>query len=225
MHQGDTAETPYAFGTGGSRSGPVLGAAVRQTALELRAKVTELAAHRLEAAAADIEVVDGVASVRGTPSRALTFAELARSAYFDLADLPTGMEPGLELIGRYRAPDLMYSNACHVCTVEIDRVTGAVEVLRYVVSETALMINPAVVHGQIDGGAVQGIGGALLEEFVYDEAGNPLTTTFLDYLIPTAADVPSSSTATSRPRRRRPATTRASAKGARSAHRPRSRTR
>ena len=191
VHQGDTAETPYAFGTGGSRSGPVLGAAIRQTALELRAKVTELAAHRLEAAAADIEVVDGVASVRGTPSRALTFAELARSAYFDLADLPTGMEPGLELISRYRAPDLMYSNACHVCTVEVDRVTGAVEVLRYVVSEDCgVMINPAVVHGQIDGGAVQGIGGALLEEFVYDEAGNPLTTTFLDYLLPTAADVP-----------------------------------
>ena len=94
----------------------------------------------------------------------------------------------------------------------------------HVIDQT-LMINPAVVHGQIDGGAVQGIGGALLEEFVYDEAGNPLTTTFLDYLIPTAADVPSSSTATSRPRRRRPATTRASAKGARSAHRPRSRTR
>ena len=88
--------------------------------------MTELGAHRLEAAAADIEVVDGVASVRGTPSRALTFAELARSAYFDLADLPIGMEPGLELIGRYRAPDLMYSNNCHICTIEIDRKNTAV---------------------------------------------------------------------------------------------------
>ncbi|HEX4530897.1 MAG TPA: xanthine dehydrogenase family protein molybdopterin-binding subunit [Acidimicrobiia bacterium] len=191
VHQGDTAETPYAFGTGGSRSGPVLGAAIRQASLQLRDKVAELAAHRLEAAAEDIEIIDSVASVRGTPAQAITMSELARSAYWDLADLPPGMEPGLEVISRYRAPDLMYSNACHVCMVEIDRVTGAVKILRYIVSEDCgVMINPAVVNGQIDGGAVQGIGGALLEEFVYDEAGNPLTTTFLDYLLPTASDVP-----------------------------------
>jgi carbon-monoxide dehydrogenase large subunit len=191
VHQGDTAETPYAFGTGGSRSGPVLGAAIRQSALQLREKVAELAAHRLEAAVDDIEIVDSVASVRGTPAQAITLGQLARSAYFDLADLPPGMEPGLEVISRYRAPDLMYSNACHLCMVEIDRVTGGVKILRYVVSEDCgVMINPAVVHGQIDGGTVQGIGGALLEEFVYDEAGNPLTTTFLDYLLPTAGDVP-----------------------------------
>jgi carbon-monoxide dehydrogenase large subunit len=191
VHQGDTAETPYAFGTGGSRSGPVLGAAVRQTALQLREKVAQVAAHRLEAAVDDIEIVDSVASVRGTPARSVTLAELAKSAYFDLADLPPGMEPGLEVVGRFRAPDLMYSNACHVCAVEIDRITGAAEIVRYVVSEDCgVMINPAVVQGQIDGGAVQGMGGALLEEFVYDDAGNPLTTTFLDYLLPTAGDVP-----------------------------------
>src|SRR5262249_52825267 len=137
------------------------------------------------------EIVDSVASVRGTPTRSLTLAELSRSAYFDLGDLPAGMEPGLEVISRYRAPDLMYSNACHVCVVEIDRMTGAVRVDRYVVSEDCgVMINPAIVHGQIDGGTVQGIGGVLLEELVYDDAANPLTTTFLDYLLPTACDVP-----------------------------------
>jgi carbon-monoxide dehydrogenase large subunit len=95
------------------------------------------------------------------------------------------------MISRYRSPDLMYSNACHICTVEVHPATGAVTVLRYVVSEDCgVMINPAIVEGQIDGGIVQGIGGVLLEEFVYDEHGNPLTTTFLDYLLPTSADVP-----------------------------------
>ena len=93
VHQGDTAETPYAFGTGGSRSGPVLGAAIRQAALQLREKVAELAAHQLEAAAEDIEIVDSVASVRGTPAQAITMGELARSAYFDLANLPPEWSP------------------------------------------------------------------------------------------------------------------------------------
>jgi carbon-monoxide dehydrogenase large subunit len=85
----------------------------------------------------------------------------------------------------------MFSNACHMCTVEVDPVTGRVTVLRYVVSEDCgVMINPNIVEGQIDGGVVQGLGGVLYENFVYDESGNPLTTTFLDYLLPTAADVP-----------------------------------
>ena len=102
------------------------------------------------------------------------------------------MEPGLEVLKRYKSDlPFVFSNACHMCTVEIDPATGAVRLLRYVVSEDCgVMINPSVVEGQIAGGAVQGIGGALLEDFVYDDHGNPLTTTFLDYLLPTAADVP-----------------------------------
>jgi carbon-monoxide dehydrogenase large subunit len=102
------------------------------------------------------------------------------------------MEPGLEVHRRFK-PDgmFLFSNACHVCTVEIDPATGGVRVLRFIVSEDCgVMINPAVVEGQIAGGAVQGIGGALLEDFVYDADGNPLTTTFLDYLLPTASDIP-----------------------------------
>jgi carbon-monoxide dehydrogenase large subunit len=192
VHQGDTSETPYAFGTGGSRSGPILGAAIQLAAQDLRAKVALIAAHLLEAAPEDIEVVDGVARVVGTPVRAKTLAEIARCAYHELAALPPGTEPGLEVIKRYRADlPFAYSNACHVCTVEVDPTTGSVQLLRYVVSEDCgVMINPSVVEGQIAGGAVQGIGGALLEDFVYDEQGNPLTTTFLDYLLPTADDVP-----------------------------------
>jgi carbon-monoxide dehydrogenase large subunit len=193
VHQGDTSETPYAFGTGGSRSGPILGAAIQGAAQDLRDKVVVIAAHLLEAAPDDIELVDGVASVRGTPTRSRTVAEIARVAYLEVASLPSGMEPGLEVLKRYTKSDaaFLYSNACHVCTVEVDPHTGAVVLLRYIVSEDCgVMINPSVVEGQIAGGAVQGIGGALLEDFVYDEQGNPLTTTFLDYLLPTAADVP-----------------------------------
>ncbi len=192
VHQGDTSNTPYAFGTGGSRSGPILGAAIQLAAQELRAKVAEIAAHQLEASPDDIEVHDGVASVRGTPTKARTIADIAHTAYLDLGSLPPGMEPGLEVLKRYKTDmPFVFSNACHMCTVAIDPATGGVRVLRFVVSEDCgVMINPAVVEGQIAGGAVQGIGGALLEDFVYDADGNPLTTTFLDYLLPTASDVP-----------------------------------
>jgi carbon-monoxide dehydrogenase large subunit len=192
VHQGDTNETPYAFGTGGSRSGPILGAAIQGAAQRLQQKVTEIAAHLLEAAPEDIDIVDGVASVRGTPTRSRTVGEIANAAYLDLGNLPPGMEPGLEVLHRYKSDlPFVFSNACHVCTVEIDPVTGAVALLRYIVSEDCgVMINPSVVEGQIAGGAVQGIGGALLEDFVYDEQGNPLTSTFMDYLLPTATDVP-----------------------------------
>jgi aerobic carbon-monoxide dehydrogenase large subunit len=192
VHQGDTTATPYAFGTGGSRSGPILGAAIQLAAQDLHGKLVQIAAHQLEAAPDDIEITDGVAHVRGTPVRARTLREIARSAYFELASLPPGMEPGLEVLKRYRTEfPFLFSNACHICTVEVDPVTGAVRLLRFVVSEDCgVMINPSVVEGQIAGGVIQGLGGALLEEFIYDPEGNPLTTTFLDYLLPTASDVP-----------------------------------
>ena len=192
VHQGDTNETPYAFGTGGSRSGPILGAAIQGAAQSLRAKVAEIAAHMLEAAPDDIDVVDGVASVRGTPTRSRTVAEIAHAAYLQPGSLPPGMEPGLDVLHRYTSDQaFVFSNACHVCTLEIDPHTGVIALLRYIVSEDCgVMINPSVVEGQIAGGAVQGIGGALLEDFVYDEQGNPLTSTFMDYLLPTATDVP-----------------------------------
>jgi carbon-monoxide dehydrogenase large subunit len=193
VHQGDTSETPFAFGTGGSRSGPILGAAIREASLELRAKVVEIAAHLLEASPDDLDMSDGIVSVRGTPTRTRSITQIAKVAYYDLSALPSGMEPGLEVIRRFKAEDpLIFSNACHMCTVAVDCETGLVRILRYVVSEDCgVMINPAIVEGQIAGGVVQGIGGVLLEEFVYDEGGNPLTTTFLDYLLPTASNVPS----------------------------------
>jgi carbon-monoxide dehydrogenase large subunit len=147
--------------------------------------------HLDEPHSVDIEIVDSTISVRGTPTRSLALVDVAHAAYFFPEQLPAGVEPGLEVVPRFHAKEPMFSNACHVRTVEVDPTTGQIAVLRYVVSEDCgVMINPAIVEGQIDGGVVQGIGGALFEEMVYDDAGNPLTTTFLDYLLPTASDVP-----------------------------------
>jgi aerobic carbon-monoxide dehydrogenase large subunit len=122
----------------------------------------------------------------------LTVGEMADLAYFQPGKLPPGMAAGLEASGRYTASaPMIWANATHVCTCEVDLATGAVELLRYIVAEDCgPMINPNVVEGQIAGGTVQGIGGALLEHFVYDDDGNPLTTTFVDYLLPTSTEVP-----------------------------------
>ncbi|MER6961289.1 xanthine dehydrogenase family protein molybdopterin-binding subunit [Streptomyces sp. NPDC000618] len=190
--QGDTAVTPFGSGTGGSRSGPMTAGAIAETAAGLRTRILEIAAHRLEVAVDDVEFVRGRASVKDNPAKGLTLAEIADIAYFQVHALPPGMPAGLEASGRYRTPHLMiWANATHLCTCEVDVVTGAVKLLRYIVSEDCgPMINPSVVEGQIFGGTVQGIGGALYEHLVYDDDGNPLTTTFMDYLLPTAADVP-----------------------------------
>ena len=191
--QGDTAVTPFGAGTGGSRSGPMTAGAVGETAAILRAKLTAIAAHKLEAAEADIELAHSRAGVRGDPDApTVSFAEMADIAYFQPYALPPGMPAGLEASGRY-APSvpMLWATATHVCTCEVDVTTGAVKLLRYIVGEDCgHMINPNVVEGQIAGGVVQGIGGALLEELAYDGDGNPVATTFMDYLLPTAADVP-----------------------------------
>jgi carbon-monoxide dehydrogenase large subunit len=190
--QGDTAVTPFGAGTGGSRSGPMTAGAIAAAGGELHDKLVALAAHRLEASEDDIEIADGRATVRGTPAVGLTVAQLANVAYFQPGALPAGMSPGLEASARYAAPaPMIWANATHVCTCEVDVATGVVTILRFIVSEDCgRMINPNVVEGQIAGGTVQGIGGALLEQLVWDDDGNPLATTFVDYLLPTASDVP-----------------------------------
>jgi carbon-monoxide dehydrogenase large subunit len=190
--QGDTAVAPFGAGTGGSRSGAMLAGAVAETAAALRERIVAIAAHHLEANEADIELAESRARVRGTPTIGVTLAEIADLAYFQPAALPDGVPPGLEASGRYHNENMaLFANSTHVCTCEVDIATGVVTLLRYVVSEDCgPMINPSVVEGQIDGGTVQGIGGALFEHLAYDDDGNPVTTTFLDYLIPTASDVP-----------------------------------
>jgi carbon-monoxide dehydrogenase large subunit len=189
--QGDSAGTPYGPGTGGSRTAVIAGGAARAAAGPLREKVVAIAAHLLEASPEDLEVSGSAVSVAGDPATRLPFAQIAAVSYLDTDSLPAGITPGLESSVRYKSPQFMFSNACHACTVEVDAVTGQVKILRYVVSEDCgNMINPMVVEGQIAGGVVQGIGGVFYEHMRYDNDGNPLTTTFLDYLLPTAAEVP-----------------------------------
>ena len=191
--QGDTDSTPYASITGGSRTAGVYGGAAHEAGVAMRERVLAVAGQMLEIDPGDLEMTDSAAHVKGDPeSKGVTLAEIAAAAYLlNPTALPPGAELGLEISKRYKSPDWMWSNACHAVTIEIDRETGMVEILRYVISEDCgEMINPNVVEGQIAGGVVQGIGGVFYEHFRYDDAGNPTTTTFMDYLLPTAAEVP-----------------------------------
>jgi carbon-monoxide dehydrogenase large subunit len=190
--QGDTAVTGFGGGAAGSRSGSMTAGAIRETAAVLRERIIAIAAHRLEAANEDIELAHSRANVRGTPSIGMSLAEVASCAYFDPYSLPPGVPAGLEASARYTAESrFIWVNATHLCTCEVDVTTGEVKLLRYIVSEDCgPMINPNVVEGQIAGGTVQGIGGVLYEHLAYDEDGNPVATTFMDYVLPTTAEVP-----------------------------------
>ena len=190
--QGDTLGTPSGPGTGGSRSAVLVSGAATEAAGMVRAKMLAIAAHALEAAPEDLEVSAGRISVVGTPSKDMSITEVAHLAYISPTSLPPGMPMGLEAQARYTpSSPITWSNSCHACVCEVDAVTGAVAILRFVVSEDCgVMINPDVVEGQIAGGVVQGIGGVLYEHMPYDADGNPLSTTFVDYLLPTAAEVP-----------------------------------
>jgi len=190
--QGDTAVTSFGAGAAGSRSGSMTAGAVRETSAILRARIAAIAAHRFEAAVDDIEIAESRAFVRGSPAIGISLGELAALAYFEPSALPPGVAAGLEASARYTAAaPIIWVNATHVCTCEVDVTTGLVTLLRYIVSEDCgPMINPNVVEGQIAGGVAQGIGGALYEHLAYDADGNPVTTTFMDYLLPTACEVP-----------------------------------
>jgi len=191
--QGDTAVTPYGAGAQGSRSGPMTAGAVNEAATMLRNQIVAIAAHCLGAEESQIELAGSRASVRDDPSKSVSFADLAYRAHYEPQQLPAGMSATLEATARFtsQAP-FTWANATHTCTCEVDVTTGHVTLTRYIVSEdVGPMINPNVVEGQIAGGTVQGIGGALLENFVYDDDGNPLSSTFVDYLLPTATEVPS----------------------------------
>jgi len=190
--QADTQSTPYGPGTGGSRTAVIAGGAARDATLAVRDKVLQVAAHAMEASPDDLEIAHSTVSVRGTPSKSITLREIAEVAYVHSDTLPPDVRSGLEATVRFRPERFpTWSNATHACVVEIDPETWLPEVKRYIVSEDCgNMINPTVVEGQIAGGVVQGLGGVLLEDFVYDADGTPLTSTFMDYLLPTAAEVP-----------------------------------
>lgn len=187
----DTELVPYGFGAFASRAAVLGGGAAITAAEAVREKATEIAAHLLEASAADLEWADGAVRVRGSAQRQLTLAEIADTAYARPFLLEPGSEPGLESTSSYFPPPATFSNAAHGCIVEVDPELGSVRVRRYVVVEDCgTIVDIDNVEGQVHGGVVQGIGHALLEHAHYDEAAQPRFSTFLDYLLPTALDVP-----------------------------------
>lgn len=190
---GDTDQVAYGAGTFASRSAVLAGGAVVKAADALADTLRRVAAHRLEASPADIEIGQGCLSVSGSPGASIETAELCRLVYQRPESLPRGVEPILEASRTYDAdPGTgVYTNAAHLVAVEIDPLTGKTTVLSYAIAEDCgPMINPTIVEGQIFGGVAQGIGTALFEEFVYDDEARLLTTTFSDYLIPTMTDIP-----------------------------------
>jgi carbon-monoxide dehydrogenase large subunit len=190
---GDTDGLPYGVGTFASRVAVLASASASHAAGEVRKKALAIAAERLEAAAADLVLEDGRVGVRGVPGRGLGLGEIAAIASSPRPGyaLPGRMDPGLEASGYVNVSQSTYSSGAHAAVVEVDPETGWVRVLRYVaVDDCGVMINPMVVEGQVHGGIAHGIGNALLERVAYDEAGQVVTGTLMDYALPRASDVP-----------------------------------
>ena len=187
---GDTETTPQGWGTYGSRTTAVCGSAVRIAARRVKDKAKKIAAHLLEANEADLEWSDGAFAVRGSPDQSKGFGELALMANVAW-NLPEGMEPGMEATAFFDPANFVYPFGTHLCTVEVDTATGGVTILRYVaVDDCGPHINPMIVEGQIHGGVIQGLGEALLERAVYDEDGQLMTGSLMDYAIPKASQMP-----------------------------------
>ena len=188
---GDTDVVPMGFGTGGSRSATLAGGASLHGARALRAKVLELAAHLFEASPEDMELSAGGVSVRGVPARSLPLGEIAQAAH-QPGRVPPEFEGDLEVIAEYDGGEGGWAGGTHAAIVEVDVDTGQVRVDRYLVAEDCgVLINPAIVEGQVRGGVAQGIGAVLLERSAYDpDSGQYLSSTFMDYLLPTACEIP-----------------------------------
>ena len=190
LRQGDTDLAAYGWGTWGSRSVVIGGAASLKAACQLAARLRAIAAHLLEVSAADVELDGGHAQVRGDPDARLPVAELARVAHFQAHRLPAGLRYGLQEMASADPPGT-FSNACHAVLVSIDTGTGAIRLHRYlVVEDCGVVINPVIVDGQVRGGVAQGAGAALLERVVYAADGQPLTASLIDYQAPTAMEIP-----------------------------------
>ncbi len=191
LRHGDTAEGPaFGYGTYGSRSLAVGGMALHKAAMVVRDKAQKLAGHLLEVSPQDLVFEQGTFSVKGDPSAHKTIEEVALAAYG--GKLPEGMEQGLEAVSYFDPPNWVWPFGAHICVVEVDRETGAVQVHKYVaVDDCGNVINPMIVEGQVHGGIAQGMAQALYEEVAYDqESGLLLTGTLTDYLVPTMNEIP-----------------------------------
>ncbi|MGH8957620.1 MAG: xanthine dehydrogenase family protein molybdopterin-binding subunit [Acidimicrobiia bacterium] len=188
VEQGDTATAPYGWGTSGSRSLPQTGSATQAAANGVAEKAKRIAAHRLEASPADIDLANGVATVKGTDVT-MSWKEISSAAY--TGEVPPGDEPGLEEEVRLRSAGENFPFGAHLAVVEVDLETGSVRLERLVaVDDAGVIVNPMLANGQRHGGLAQGIGQALWEAVRYDESGNLTTATFVDYLLPSAVGLP-----------------------------------
>jgi carbon-monoxide dehydrogenase large subunit len=187
---GDTAMVPFGVGTFASRSAVTAGHSIHDAARAVRAKLVRAAATLLEAAAEDVLIDEGRAMIRGAPASAVPLARVIE------ASLPTFARPGVaspdfEATAYHHVPTVTWASAVHIARVEVDPETGAVTLLGYVVAhDCGKVLNPLIVEGQIHGGVAQGVGGALREELVYDERGQLLSGSLMDYAVPTATDIP-----------------------------------
>jgi carbon-monoxide dehydrogenase large subunit len=188
---GDTGKIAYGMGTYGSRSLAVGGEAIMKALGKITDKAKKIAAHKLEASVDDIEFKDGVFRVAGT-DREHSFGEIALEAYVPHNFPHDTLEPGLDETAFFDPANFTFPGGCHICEVEVDPETGEVEIVAFTaVDDVGRVINPMIVEGQVHGGVAQGIGQALLETCVYDEDGQILTGSTMDYTMPRADDVPS----------------------------------
>jgi carbon-monoxide dehydrogenase large subunit len=191
ISMGDTDNTPYGSGTWASRCATIGGSAAYRAVRDVGDKVKQIAAFQLEANVDDMEFAEGSVRVKGSPSSSMTLEEVAKLAYFRASDLPREIEPALEATRHFDPPSATFANSTHAVILEVDGVTGAIKFERYVVvHDCGRMLNPMIVDGQLYGAIAQGIGGTIHEHLVFDDRGQPLATTFMDYLVPTALDVP-----------------------------------
>ena len=189
---GDTSSGPWGWGTYGSRSLSVGGEAVARAALKVQDTAKRICASMWEAAPEDIELSGDKFQVRGSPDKSMTLAEVAGAAYIPPEELSTDIEPGLEETSFYDPENFVWPFGAHACIVDVDVETGKVNVVRYVaVDDCGKAINPMLIDGQVHGGITHGLAQALFEQVVYDDEGQLVTGSFVDYALPTASDVPS----------------------------------
>ena len=186
---GDTGTVPFGMGSYGSRSGPVGGSAIFMSTQKIKDKAKKIAAHLLEANEADIVFEGGKFSVKGSPNRSKTFGDVALMAYL-AHNLPKGLEPGLEALSFFDPGNFVFPFGTHICVVEVLRETGEIKLVRYVaVDDVGRVINPMIVDGMVHGGITQGVSQALWEAAVYDESGQLLTGSMMNYAMPHAHDM------------------------------------
>jgi carbon-monoxide dehydrogenase large subunit len=187
---GDTDNTPFGLGTYGSRSTPVSGAAAAMVARKVRDKARIIASGMLEVSVADLEWTKGSFQVKGDPEKSVTIQAIAMRAH-GAGDLPEGLEGGLEAQVCYNPENLTYPYGAYICVVDVDPGTAEVKVRRFIaVDDCGTRINPMIIEGQVHGGLTDGVGMALMEMIAFDEEGNCLGGSLMDYLIPTSLEVP-----------------------------------